>query len=601
MHGHLPPSKFRREFLECFSFAWQFQCARLKAVTPQLSLHESNQAIMSAPLLARCVRCAAVKEAPLRDLLFAGSHRKNRLPSCRAELLGVALVGLFLVAPVALRAQSPAPSGTVLTIAGNGVRDFTGDGGPATNASFSDPGGLAIGRDGTLYLVDASNYRIRAINPGNGVVTTVIGDGVANFSDAPNGDGGPATNAEISAVFALAFDRGRNKLYFPDFGISRVRQVSFASGGIANFAGTGFLDPFPIGEYGDDGPATSAWFESLTGVAVDRNHNVYVVDVDRCRLREVDGATGIIHTVAGIDNPPGNPVAARGGDGGPASAASFFNPVRVAVDDAGNIYIMEFPYLQGGVPGVVRRIAVATGIINTIAGGGTNAPGTGPATSMNVDDLTQIAVSGTDTLFIATATRVLKMNLATGILSPYAGSTNGGFNGDGGPALNAQFQNIVGLTVAPGGGLVISDQGNNRIRYVVPDAITLTNDSQQTEFYLPWVSALNGDFEVVNNTNLAVISAGSLAIVNGGIDISGNSSATVINAGALMMVNGGINIIGNTSAGIIDVPSVTSAGGIDISGNSSATVINVGDHMTVNGGIDISGNTSAGPSMPNRL
>ena len=95
--------------------------------------------------------------------------------------------------------------------------------------------------------------------------------------------------------------------------------------------------------------------------------------------------------------------------------------------------------------------------------------------------------------FSPTDNRVFKVDLGTGQLSLFAGAANGDFSGDGGPALDARFNAIGGLAMAPGGGLLISDTANQRIRYIAPDSIHLVGDAGQTEFYLPWVSALSGD------------------------------------------------------------------------------------------------------------
>ena len=141
---------------------------------------------------------------------------------------------------------------------------------------------------------------------------------------------------------------------------------------------------------------------------------------------------------------------------------------------------------------VIRRIDAITGIITTVAGGGATTPGTGPATDMNLGSVFSLAVDDAGTLFIGggpQASQVFKVDLGTGQLSPFAGAAVNSFSGDGGPAIDARFSIIGGLTVAPGGGLIISDMDNARIRYIAPDSIHLSGDSGQTEFYLPWVSA----------------------------------------------------------------------------------------------------------------
>src|SRR6185436_2438036 len=109
-------------------------------------------------------------------------------------------------------AQAPVASGIVITVAGNGTLGFAGDGGPATSATLHDPHGLAIGHDGTLYFTDSVNFRIRAVDPVTGIITTLAGNG----SPGNSGYGGPATEANISGVYQLAVDRARNALYFAD-------------------------------------------------------------------------------------------------------------------------------------------------------------------------------------------------------------------------------------------------------------------------------------------------------------------------------------------------------------------------------------------------
>ena len=86
------------------------------------------------------------------------------------------------------RAQAPVSSGTIITIAGNGSLGFTGDDGPATSASFNGPLGMAVGPDGTLYIADEGNNRIRAVDPTTGIISTVAGNGLEPEFDAANGE-----------------------------------------------------------------------------------------------------------------------------------------------------------------------------------------------------------------------------------------------------------------------------------------------------------------------------------------------------------------------------------------------------------------------------
>ena len=87
---------------------------------------------------------------------------------------------------------------------------------------------------------------------------------------------------------------------------------------------------------------------------------------------------------------------------------------------------------------------------------------------------------------------VVAVDLATGQLTPFAGTSVQGFAGDGGPASDALFDRIGGLTAVPGGGLLVADSFNQRVRYIAPDSINLVGDAGLTEFHLPWVSSLTG-------------------------------------------------------------------------------------------------------------
>ena len=160
---------------------------------------------------------------------------------------------------IVLKAEA-ASSGTVITIAGNGLVGYSGDGGPATNAKLSTVEGLAFGRDGTLYIADGDNFRIRAVDPVTGVIRTIAGTGEAGNG----GNGGPATDATIGPIIGMATDRVRNALYFTDWANNWVRKVNLNDGILSLYAGSG-----SFGFSGDGGPAVSAKLRFPIGAATD--------------------------------------------------------------------------------------------------------------------------------------------------------------------------------------------------------------------------------------------------------------------------------------------------------------------------------------------
>ena len=212
-------------------------------------------------------------------------------------------------------------SGIITTIAGNGLAGFAGDGGPATNASFSIPGGIAIDLSGNIYVADQYNNRVRKIDT-FGVVTSIAGNGSAGFS----GDGGAATAAQLSYPLSVAVDAACNVFIF-DYDHIRVRKVT-PSGSISTYAGGGSVSYVS----GLGGPATNTSFDDNGGLAVDAAGNLYVAGGMYVAMVST---SGIITNVAGAL------VAAvcNTGDGGPATSAGFNEISGVVIDAHGNMYI----------------------------------------------------------------------------------------------------------------------------------------------------------------------------------------------------------------------------------------------------------------------
>lgn len=240
------------------------------------------------------------------------------------------------------------PNGIITTVAGTGQGGFSGDGGPAIQARFNFPGKLTVGPDGSLYIVDNNNNRVRKVSP-DGIITTIVGTGLTGFS----GDDGPATLARITTLnsgagITIGSD---DSLYISDYGNNRVRKIS-PDGIITTVVGNG-----QIGFSGDNGPATQAKLFGPGGVAIDPNGNLYVADFGNRRVRKVS-PNGIITTVAGQDFSP----SAGTGDGGNALMANVL-PYDVEVSVDGTLYIAERAI------GLIRKVT-RDDIITTVAGGG---------------------------------------------------------------------------------------------------------------------------------------------------------------------------------------------------------------------------------------
>jgi sugar lactone lactonase YvrE len=212
-------------------------------------------------------------------------------------------------------------AGRITTVAGVGSAGFSGDGGPATAAKLNYPKGIEIGADGLLYIADSLNHRIRRVN-GSGIITTVAGTGTPGFS----GDGGPATRARLNRPRNVVFD-ANGILWIADDLNHRVRRV--VAGKISTYAGTGVA-----GYGGDGGPATSAKFNHVRDIALDRAGNLYIADEQNHRIRRVS-TSRIVTTYAGTG------VRGFRGDGGPATSAWLNNPRGVAVGPDGRLILAD--------------------------------------------------------------------------------------------------------------------------------------------------------------------------------------------------------------------------------------------------------------------
>ncbi len=235
----------------------------------------------------------------------------------------VCVVGAYcILLPVLCRAQS-ATLYTITTVAGNGTTGFSGDGGAATSAQLAGPSNVAVDRSLNLFIADQVNNRVREVTV-NGSISTVAGKGGAT---GYAGDGGQATSAQLHTPYGITVDTSGN-FYFTDYFNSVVRKVG-SSGVITTVAGNGSNN-----YNGDGGAAITAALNRPLGVTIDAAGNLYIADTGNNVIRKVN-TQGIISTVAGTGYP------SYAGDGGPATSAFLNAPSSVAVDAGGNIYIAD--------------------------------------------------------------------------------------------------------------------------------------------------------------------------------------------------------------------------------------------------------------------
>jgi len=290
--------------------------------------------------------------------------------------IGVAVLpdGSFLIADAgAGRVRRVSPTGIITTVAGNGTRGFSGDGGPATAAEIFDPNGLAGLPDGGFLIADG-DYVVRRVFP-DGTITTVAGTGVPGFS----GDGGPATAAQLNVPYSVAVTPDGGFL-IADSGNRRVRRVS-PTGIITTVAGTGVP-----GSSGDGGAATAAQLNDPTGLATTPDGGFLIADFLGNRVRRVS-PTGLISTVAGT----GNVAVFRNGDGGPATAANIDLPFAVALTPSGGFVFSE----EGNA--AVRFVDSAfAGAVPPAAAAVPAAPTIGPATFGNASATVRWTAPSTD-------------------------------------------------------------------------------------------------------------------------------------------------------------------------------------------------------------
>jgi sugar lactone lactonase YvrE len=348
------------------------------------------------------------------------------------------------------RVRRVRPNGLIETVAGQASQaGFTGDGAAATSARLNGPKGVAIAADGTVYIADTGNHRIRKVTP-TGLISTVAGAGTCGSA----GDGLDATLAQLCSPDDVALLAG-GVVAIADTGNHRVRRVD-ATNVISTMAGTGTM-----GTTGDGGPATAAQLLAPTALAFDGTDSLFLVT--GARVRRVRLSTGNIDTYAGNGT-----LTTTVTDGVPATSVGF--GLLTAIDwSAGGLLLADSAAQR------VRLVRATTGLLETVAGAGLGATGVGGvATRALVETPVGLGFAADGTVYVTTGHAVMKVT-PSGLWEVVAGRRDeAGATGDGGPALAARFSSPDGLAVGPDGSLYVADTGNHRIRRISPSGVVST-------------------------------------------------------------------------------------------------------------------------------
>lgn len=328
--------------------------------------------------------------------------------------------------------------------AGTTVQGYSGDGGPALEAQIA-PEGLTVDHRGNIYLSEPTNHVVRKIDGRTGIITTYAGTGATTY----NGEGLLASATNLSYPFGVAVDSDDN-VFIMDNLPARIRRVDRWTGRVTTVIGTGVN-----GFSGDGGPAKDAQINA-TSIAFDRDDNLYIGDSGNNRIRRVDHKSGIITTVVGSGLAGVSPAS------GPASSASFLYFISLAFGPYGTLYFSD----DG--QDTVRQLDSRNGTFTTVAGVyyGPATPGQATyngdgilATKAYLNFPSYIAVDCANNLMISDTFnyRIREVDLRTGIIETLAGTGTEGYGGDGGLANQATLDGPRGLGFAPDGSLYFVD------------------------------------------------------------------------------------------------------------------------------------------------
>ncbi|MDO1451823.1 IPT/TIG domain-containing protein [Rhodocytophaga aerolata] len=314
---------------------------------------------------------------------------------------------------------------TVTTVAGSSQGYADGE---VMNAKFWLPHSITTASDGTIYITEFANRRIRKISP-NGIVSTVAGDGLSGYTD------GPAAQAQFAALTGIAI-ASDGTLYVSDNHM--IRKIT-PDGIVSTLAGSsqGYAD----------GPAAQALFTYPTGIKIANDGTLYIVDGNGNRIRKIS-PNGIVSTVAGNGT--------KGYTDGPAAQAQFEIPYDIAVASDGTLYVVE---------GHMIRKITPDGIVSTLAGSRERGIKNGVGIEARFYDPMGIAVASNGTLYVTESSyhRIREIT-PDGVVTTLAGGPFDGYAD--GTATEARFYQPKGITIANDSTLYVVDHANHKIRKI---------------------------------------------------------------------------------------------------------------------------------------